>query len=452
MNVPNSSHRWNTLRRIRKAFTGSRTPGRGVLMAMVSLVLLWLFGSVPVANAKIPLDITHPTVAKLPVAIPDFVTDRPGPISGGELAQILRNDLALTGLFEIVQAPPGSVPSRQGETDFRAWAEMGVKTLILGSFSVKGDRLVIEGRLFDTALQKMDLGKRYTGRLADHRYMIHRLGDRIMEELTSIEGCFSSRIAFVGASNTREIFIMDYDGHNLGQLTHTKTIVMSPEWAPSNRSIIYTAYLKGNPDLWSLDLTSRRQSLISGRPGLNASARYSPSGDSIALSMTFKGIPKIFIITPQGNIIKRLTNGRGNDISPTWSPNGATIAYVSDRAGTPQIYTISAYGGSASRLTFESNYNTDPDWSPQGDLLAFTARIDGRFQICTIKADGTDFRVLTREGSSREPAWSPDGRMIAFASTRGGKTQIYVMDARGEMQVPVSPIPGKAPAWSPRGR
>ncbi|MBM3299553.1 MAG: PD40 domain-containing protein, partial [Deltaproteobacteria bacterium] len=117
--------------------------------------------------------------------------------------------------------------------------------------------------------------------------------------------------------------------------------------------------------------------------------------------------------------------------------------------GAPQIYSISANGGQPNRLTFSTNYNTDPDWSPRGDRLAFTTRIEGRFQICSIRPDGSDLRVLTTQGSNQDPAWSPDGRMIAFSSDRRGRREIFVMDARGEIQMPVSPIPGKAPAWSP---
>jgi len=143
-----------------------------------------------------------------------------------------------------------------------------------------------------------------------------------------------------------------------------------------------------------------------------------------------------------------LTHGIGNDISPTWAPDGSTIAYVSDQAGAPQIYTIPVQGGQPRRLTFKSTYNTDPDWAPKGDRLAFTARIDGRFQICTMRTDGSDFQVLTSNGSNQDPAWSPDGRMIAFTSNRNGRWQIFIMDARGEVQKAVSPIPGKAPAWS----
>lgn len=420
------------------------------LRGMVCLLAVAALSAMPVPlRGKLFIDLSNPDRGKMPIAIPDFGSVAPGALSGKALADILRNDLYLSGLFHIVPAVTPDSSSSFEHPDFDRWAQAGIQALILTRYEGRGDQLVLEARLYNVAMRKMEIGKRYSGRTADHRLMIHRFGERVMEALTGIRGCFSSRIAFVGASQTREIFSMDFDGHNLGQLTRSKTIVLSPDWSPDGRSLLFTGYSKGTPDLWSLDLGTGSQHLVSGRPGLNASGRYSPHGDLVALSLTYNGIPKIFIITPQGNIIKMLTSGRGNDISPTWSPDGSMIAYVSDQAGAPQIYWVSVHGGSSTRLTFDTSYNTDPDWSPRGGVLAFTARVNGQFQICTIRTDGTDFRALTSQGSNQEPAWSPDGRMIAFSSSRRGRREIFVMDARGEIQVPVSPIAGKAPAWSP---
>lgn len=411
---------------------------------------------------KLQLELDNPTLAKLPIAIPNFTSSNPGPLNGRDLARIIKNDLYLTALFHIIETADAVPLNPGGDPDFRGWAQRGAQAVIFGNFQVQGDELVLEARLYDVALMRQELGKRYRGKVGDHRRIIHRFCDQVMEKLTTLPGCFSTQIAFVGDTRNREIFTMDFDGHYLRQVTRLGSIIMSPDWSPDAQSLIFTCYAKGNPDLWRANLFGGGEGIISARQGINASARYSPQGDAIALSLSFKGIPKIFIITPQGNIIKRLTSGRGNDISPTWSPDGSTIAYVSDQAGTPQIYTVPVEGArpirSASvttgpkigRLTFGSNYNTDPDWSPRGDVLTFTARVDGRFQICTIRADGTDFRVLTNQGSNQDPVWSPDGRMIAFSSDRTGKRLIYVMDALGEIQVPVSPITGKAPTWSPR--
>ncbi|MBI5248476.1 MAG: Tol-Pal system beta propeller repeat protein TolB [Desulfomonile tiedjei] len=419
--------------------------------AIISLLLLGIFFNpvqIKAEPPKIILDVDKPLLTKIPVAVPDFLSAAPGPVSGRDLAEIIRRDLYLTAIFQIVDPTPPISTSANGEPDFDRWNQAGVQVLILGSFQTMGDELTLEVRLYDVALKKLEIGKRYSGKIRDHRRMIHRFADRVMEKLTSVPGCFSTKIAFVGDSQSREVFSMDFDGHNPAQLTRNGSINLSPDWSPDGRNIVFTSYMNGNPDALAMDLSNLSLRAVSSRPGLNASPRYSPDSNSIALSMSFNGLPKLFIVTPQGNIIKRLTEGRGNDISPAWSPDGSAIAYVSDQAGTPQIYIVPTGGGQPRRLTFNGNYNTDPDWSPRGDLLAFTTRIEGRFQICTIRTDGTDLRVLTKTGSNQDPTWSPDGRFIAFMSERDGRRRIYIMDARGEIQVPVSPITGKCPAWS----
>lgn len=398
------------------------------------------------ARGELFLDFRSPQRARMPIAIPDFVSTRPGSVTGKALAEILRNDLRMSGFFRMVG--PSHVPHDPAHPDYDKWVQAGAQAIVLASFTEEGGTLTIEARLYEAALKRMEFGKRFSGKTSDHRTMVHRFADRIMENLTGMPGSFCSRIAFVGHSRGKEIFSMDYDGANLRQITRNSSINLSPEWSPSGTEILFTSYVRGNPDLWSVAVRSGQQTVISARKGIDASARFSPDGSMICLALTFQGIPKLFLITPRGKIIKRLTSGRGNDISPTWSPDQSRIAYVSDQAGNPHIYVLPVHGGRARRLTFDTNYNTDPDWSPRGDRIAFTGRVDGRFQICTIGENGRDFRVLTDQGLNQAPAWSPDGSMIAFTSNRDGPWLIYLMDAGGEMQVPISSIPGKSPAWS----
>ena len=433
---------------MKKNILENSTPVRPLkwMITLLGVTLILLYS--PFVSAKLMIDVDNPNLMKMPIAIADFVSESSGAINGKDLAAIVKNDLYMTGIFQIVECSLSSAMTPGLEPNFDYLTQLGVQAFISGNYQVQGDQLTIEARLYDVGLRKLEMGKRFTAKLNDHRRMIHLFNDRVLEKLTGIPGSFSGKIAFAGDSQSREIYSMDYDGHNLQQLTRNGTINVSPDWAPDGNSLIFTSYMNRNPGLWWLELPSTQYRPVSTRPGLNASGRFSPDGNFIALSISIKSIPKIFIINTRGDILKQLTNGRGNDISPTWSPDASTIAYVSDQAGAPQIYLIPVNGGESRRLTFVSNYNTDPDWSPRGEQIAFTARIDGRFQICAIKVDGSDFRVLTTQGSNQEPAWSPDGRLITFTSNRDGGKRIYVMDAKGAIQVPVSPVLGKNPAWS----
>jgi TolB protein len=368
----------------------SRHPNDSLLrrMAMGILCTLSVIVVLPSdAYSKLVIPVDKPRVGRMPIGVPNFQIRGQGPEDGGRLAMILRNDLFVTGLFQIVENVPSASIREDGEPEFEAWSKVGAQTLVTGTVSYEGDEIIFEGRLYHVALRKIVMGKRLRARVLDHRLLIHRFADRIMQILTQVPGCFSSQIAFVGASKPGELYIMDFDGHNLRQVTRTAAINLSPRWAPDGGGILFTSYVRGTPDLWFQPLSSTPPRVVSARKGLNASGRFSPDGRMIAASLSFQRTPHIYLLTPDGNIIKRLTDGIGNDISPTWSPDGSTIAYVSDPAGTPQIYTIPLSGGQPRRVTFESNYNTDPDWSPAGDLLAFTAKVGGRFQICTMRTD-----------------------------------------------------------------
>ncbi len=51
-----------------------------------------------------------------------------------------------------------------GTFDFKDWATIGAEGLVKGGFSVQGDEVAVELRLFDVYQNKERIGKRYTGR------------------------------------------------------------------------------------------------------------------------------------------------------------------------------------------------------------------------------------------------------------------------------------------------
>ena len=199
-------------------------------LMLVFIVGLFVGVTAEPGRARLRLDIVNPNLT-VPVAVPEFVSQQPGAVNGGELAGILRNDLALTGLFSMVQPETPLPPTPQGEPDFEAWGQIGAQAIVIGSFTVSGDKLTVEARLYDVALRKLEIGKRLTGDVRDRRRIIHRFADRIMEALTGVPGCFSSRIAFIHPSGrSKEIYSMDFDGHDVRKVTNNGSINLSPEW------------------------------------------------------------------------------------------------------------------------------------------------------------------------------------------------------------------------------
>ena len=298
---------------------------------------------------------------------------------------------------------------------------------------------------------------RYTINSDNIRWGIHKISDDIVYALTGEPGIAQSKIAFVSESTGfKEIFMMDYDGANIEQLTFDRAINLSPRWSPDGRYIVY-ASMKTNSetmtDLYIIDLVSRQITPLSQRKGLDMSPAWSPDSKYLAYVMSYTDTQNIYMSKPDGSNLRKITNSPFIDISPSFSPSGNEIAFVSRRAGNPQVYIMNKDGTNVRRLTYYGNYNQTPSWSPKGDRIAFiNLDTDDDFDIFTIDVAGQNiFQLTDFTADNEEPSWSPDGLHIAFHSTRGGLPEIYIMNWDGTDQTRIT-SGGKntQPNWSGR--
>ncbi len=437
---------------------------RGFSAAVALFVCMYI--SMPSqAWSKIYIDITGPSGRRLPIAVQSFMDMGTGsdyaqkvdPVAE-ELRNTLIGDLRFSGLFDVIEEDaylePGEEWFSAANINFRNWRTAGAEALVKGRLRIEGERLVVEIKLFDTVKESRLIGKRYTGRTSNPRRIAHRFADDLMEELTGRRGIFSTKLLFVSdRTGNKEIYISDYDGRNVKQITRNGSINISPRWSPDGKKILYTSYKKGWPCVHMLDLRSGRETVVSDRPGINIGGRFSPDGTKIALTLSIDGSPELYLLDMTTGGLKRLTKNYGIDVSPAWSPDGSKIAFVSDMAGNPHIYIIDPDGSNLRRLTYDGKYNASPSWSPDGRFIAFARMMDDkRFDIWVMRSDGSGQRRLTYEGMNKSPFWSPDGRFIAFSSRRGGNgSAIYIMRANGEgiTKVTGDGDDAKSPAWSP---
>lgn len=371
-----------------------------------------------------------------------------------DMAEVLRFDMTLAGPFSVVAPPAGTAGGgiRPGEFDLTSWKNAGVDLLVKCGYSIAGDSITMEFRLYNATQGRELAAKRYTGKRSDLRRIVHTFSDDIMQTMTGERGPFTGKIAFVSTeSGTKEIYLMDYDGHNVQRLTKNRSINLNPDFSPNGRELLYTSYRRGNPDLFRREIFTGTEAVVSSQRGINVTASWSPDGKQLALAMSRDGNSEIYVISRDGKETRRLTTHQAIDVSPTWSPDGRRIAFVSDRLGKPQVFVMNVDGSDVRRLTTSGAYNVSPRWSPKGDRIVY-CRQEGGFQLYSIAPDGTDDTRLTSEGSNEHPRWSPDGRFLTFSSTRDGGEAIYVMRSDGSGQTRVYRRKGKAshPTWSPR--
>jgi len=443
------------LKGIKKGRFPSFRQGWGVV---VFIAALFLFQSM--AGARIYIDINAPSIEKIKIAIPDFrnlSSDGAGPELAVNLPAVLSNDLDLCGYFNPIEktaflSEDGSAFTVE-QIRFKDWSTIGADLLLKGGYSVIGQSVEVEVRLFDVFRGRQILGKRILGRTDDSRDLMHRLGNDIVYLLTGQQGIFLTKLAFVGtATGHKEIYVSDYDGHNVRQITNDKSIALLPRWSPQGDKLFYNSYKDGDgPALFMRDMVTGQTAKVSSRDGLNIGAAWAPDGQSAALCLSMDGEPDIYRIDLTGKILQRMTKSWDICVSPTFSPDGSRIAFVSNRAGNPQIYVRDLKEGREERLTFEGRYNTSPMWSSL-DRIAFTGSEDGLFNIYTIDPSGRGLRNLTiGQGNNEDASWSGNGRYLAFSSNRAGGYHIYIMTANGQNQRRITFLKGEqtSPSWSP---
>lgn len=373
-----------------------------------------------------------------------------------ELEQTLRRDLERSGVFEILGPDQLAVLTLAGdlERDAEQYRSLGAAMLLQNEIKLEGDRLVLEGRLIDLASRQTIVGKRYRGTFDLSRRIAHTFADEIVLFLTSKRGIALTSIAFYSdRDGYKEIFLMDYDGHDQRRLTAHKSISMSPSWSGSGDAVAYVSFFaERGPALYLADVASGRKSPLVTDGNLNASPSFSPDGRTVAFARALGANIEIFVCNRDGSNVRRLTNSGGIDTNPAWSPSGREIAFTSSRSGSPQIYVMDAEGSNLRRVTFEGEYNDGASWSPDGTRLAYATRSErNRFDIALVDLVTLAARRLTAgNGSNEAPSFAPDGRRIAFTSTRAGGTQVFVLNAAdgGSVEQLTSEGSNWAPDWS----
>jgi TolB protein len=417
-------------------------------------------GSLPL-HAQVKGTIVGPGSERYPIAISplkNLVQKEDGGRLSEGIADVIARDLELSGWFRVLDRsayiePPQKSGITPGSFDFKDWSTIGAEGLVKGGYTLAGEELSVELRLFDVFQGKQIVGKRYVGKPKDFRQIAHRFADEIVMQFTGVPGVFNTRLAYVSTAGGRfkEIYVSHLDGSEKIQVTHNRTINLFPSWSPDGRSILYTSFKERTPSLYLFDFFSGRETKLSSG-SLNLRGRWSPNGKFLALPLERQGNVEIYLLDSAGKTVRRLTQDPGIDVSPAWSPDGNSLVYVSNSSGSPQLYILDVASGKSQRLTYTGSYNTSPDWSPKGDKIAYTGRVAGRFHIFVISAQGGEPQMLTNSGDNEDPSWSPDGRYIAFTSNRRGPYQLYMMQAGGENQQRLTGSGGDDtnPSWSPR--
>jgi len=277
----------------------------------------------------------------------------------------------------------------------------------------------------------------------DLRNALLRAADVAVTKTSGLRGFFAGKLAFVGGRTGKsEIYTSDLFFGNLLKWTSDGKQIVGPRWAPDGSKIIFTSYRTSFPDIYLLELNTRRISLLASFKGTNSGGRFSPDGSRIAMVLSGEGNPEVYVGNAQGRQIHRLTNNQSVEASPCWSPDGSRLLFTSDAAGGPQLYLMSAAGGGMSRLgTNISGYCAEPDWSSADpSKIAFTAKVGRGYQIAVYDMATHASKIVTKAPTDAiEPIWLGDGRHLICSFRASNTSSLYVVDTESGKATRLSP-------------
>jgi TolB protein len=383
-------------------------------------------------------------------AVPPFVAVTPDAAEAAKtVSDVLWEDLAFEREFYLIPRDPyASVKAARTaeEVAFDGWRELGADAVIFGSVQRTGNNVTVQVRLFNVRTKQSVFAKEYAGTVTNPRLYAHTISDEIHQQQRALRGVARTKLAFASDRNrervsgpidnrdVKEIYISDYDGANVRRITTNRQLNITPSWSPDGRTVAYTSYRRGYPDIFLALIYQGMQEEPTTRGTQNFLPMFSPDGQRIAFMSNRDGNPEIYVMNRDGSGVRRITNHPAIDVTPTWSPTGTQIAFTSDRAGRPQIYVVGADGLNLRRITMAESYADRPTWSPAPfNEIAFAALTGAGYDIKVYDlASGETRQITFGEGSNESPAFSPNGRHLAFSSTRAGRIQIFTIARDGK--------------------
>lgn len=230
-----------------------------------------------------------------------------------------------------------------------------------------------------------------------------------------------------------DVYRVHLHGTGLERLTDDPAYDDQAALSPDGSTLAFVSTRRsGRPEIWLLDLATRRYRNLADRPG-NFRPSWSPDGEWIAFTSDRDTPPAIvegrwefvqstalYVIGTDGTGLRRLTPPGGFAGSPKWSPDGRRIAYYETTAketwpmrarptesSTSQIVSVDVVSGARTSLTSAPGIKLSPQWLG-ADRVAYVTKWgpDAGFEF-TSSGKGA-------RGDLRNPAWSADGRHVVY--------------------------------------
>jgi Tol biopolymer transport system component len=250
-----------------------------------------------------------------------------------------------------------------------------------------------------------------------------------------------------------QIFVIDYDGTNLLQLTDEGENFF-PSWSPDRSMIAYTSVEDEERfQIYTMRANGRFQRNISENQGPEKEPTYTPDGTQLVYASAIQGNYDIWIMNEDGSDKKQLTIHLRDDFAPSVTPDGNYIIFTSARDGNEEIYQMTIQGTEFKNLTQSDSYDSYGMVSPTGDQIVFQSDRTGTPQIFVMNRDGGNPKQVSKDvPMAIRPCFSRDGEKVVYSGGEEDALDLRVVDTDGRnpelLEGQSTPNSSEYPRWS----
>ena len=101
-----------------------------------------------------------------------------------------------------------------------------------------------------------------------------------------------------------------------------------PRLRPGTNQIVFVSNRTGNYELFLMDWGGGNLLQITAHPAYDSQPAWSPDGSRLAFVSDRDGNLEIYTMNADGSAVTRLTYDGMDDFNPYWSPNGSQVIWV----------------------------------------------------------------------------------------------------------------------------
>ena len=256
----------------------------------------------------------------------------------------------------------------------------------------------------------------------------NEVSDFVYKTIFNQNSYFNSKLAYVKTGrtvngNVYNLGVSNIDGSNEKIYLTSKAPILSIDWSPDNKKLVYVSYEKVRSAIFIHDLSTGARSQITNYKGINGFPSWNPNGKSIVMSLSKDGSSDLYIYELSSKMLFKITNDRmADETEPTWL-NSEEIVFTSNKTGSPNLYKYNIMNKRTTLLQSKYGYVTTPKVSKDGSFVIATFKSGKSYGLIKITENGK-VALIAKDYFGESPTVSGNNKLIMYSTKANNGTNI----------------------------